>query len=58
MGQAAKTRVEIRDFQGLSIGDDSIDMEPGQSDDQVNAVSVGQGSLEIRRGYREVTFEN
>lgn len=58
MGLAPRTSVELMDFPGLVTDVDPIDFEPGMAQDQVNAVSIVRGELQVRRGYRQVQFEN
>ena len=49
--------VELLDFPGV-MDVDPRDLTPGAAEEQTNACSIIQGELTVRRGYREVTFEN
>jgi len=57
MGIPAETNVEIRDFRGMASNYDPNDIVPGSSQFQINVNGLQRGQLEIRRGMREVTFE-
>lgn len=48
----------IADFPGIMGNSDPRDLPEGAADDQVNACSIVFGELTIRRGIREVTFDN
>jgi hypothetical protein len=57
MGEPAKTTMEIRDFRGMASNYDPNDIAPGTSQLQINVNGLQRGQLEVRRGMREVTFE-
>lgn len=58
MSLPAKESVLITDFPGLVNNADKRDLPPGVAEEQVNAQSRVRGELTVRRGLREVTFEN
>lgn len=58
MSLPAKESVLITDFPGLVNNADKRDLPPGVAEEQTNAQSRTRGELTIRRGVREVTFEN
>lgn len=58
MGEPAESAVEIRDFRGMASNYDPNDIMPGSSQLQVNVNGLQRGQLEVRRGMREVTFED
>lgn len=58
MAQPPSTSVQIEDFPGLQSGRDPLDIPEGAGEEQVNATCVVMGELQVRRGYRQVTFEN
>ena len=54
----AKPATTISDFPGMTNDPrSSINQVPGTAAEQVNACSLIQGELSVRRGLREVTFE-
>jgi hypothetical protein len=53
-----KSVVEIRDFKGMASNYDPNDIDPGTSQEQVNINGLQRGQLEVRRGLRQVTFED
>lgn len=57
MGQPARVVTEIRDFPGLATAADPHDLPPGAAEEQLNVQSGRPGTLEVRPGYRVVTFE-
>ena len=57
MGIEADTTLEIKDFSGMASNMDPNDLKPGVSRQQVNVNAVQRGQLEVRRGMRQVTFE-
>lgn len=57
MGQPARVSTEIRDFPGMATDIDPHDTPPGMAEEQVNVQSSRPGTLEVRPGYRFVTFE-
>ncbi len=56
MEQGRKTQ-DIKDFSGLYLLEDPIDLPPGAAQDQVNAKSDQQGQLTVRGGYLPVSFD-
>ena len=57
MGEKPQTEVAIRDFAGMVSNTDPRDLQPGQSQVQINATTRRKGELVIRRGYREIAFD-
>jgi hypothetical protein len=57
MSVPPKTSVELRDFPGIMPQSDPRDLPPGAAEEQVNAQSIRTGELNVRPGYRVVTFE-
>ncbi len=57
MPEPAENRTEIREFPGLILQNDTYDLPPGAAQIQENLESNTPGKLTVRRGYREVTFE-
>lgn len=51
-------RVEIRDFAGLVTNIDPADLKPGSARIQENITSGLPAALEVRPGFRVVTFED
>lgn len=58
MGEPAKTEVSIKDFRGMGSNYDPKDLPPGVSQLQINVNGYQRGELVVRRGLREVTFED
>ncbi len=54
----AKQGTEISRFQGLASNVDPHDLQPGQAQVQVNAVSDKAGELVTRNGLVELQFDN
>jgi hypothetical protein len=50
--------VEVLDFPGMYSDADPNDLPPGAMQVQVNAQSTVMGELNLRPGYREVSFES
>jgi hypothetical protein len=48
----------IKEFQGMASNFDPSDLNPGVSQVQVNVCGLRKGTLEVRRGLREVTFQD
>lgn len=57
MAELAKEKVEIRDFPGLASDLDPQDIGPGAAEEQVNVTSDVTGELNVRLGYRQLSFE-
>lgn len=57
MGVVPKSIVEIRDFKGMASNYDPNDITPGTSQEQININGLQRGQLEVRRGMRQLTFE-
>jgi hypothetical protein len=53
----AKTRLEIRDFPGLSSRPEAADVPPGAALVQTNLQSAREGELRGRAGLEPVEFE-
>lgn len=58
MGMKAVNQVELRDFPGLILNIDPDDLKPGAAQKQVNITSARPAALEVRPGFRPVTFED
>lgn len=56
--QKPKSRVEMRDFAGLVTNIDPGDVRPGTAREQVNLMSARPAMLEVRPGFRPVTYED
>ena len=57
MPEPAENRIELRDFPGLVQQSDTHDVPPGSAKEQTNLESSTPGQLDVRAGYRIVTFE-
>lgn len=57
MAGPPKTTVQIVDFPGLVLNSDPRDTPPGAAQVQTNVASVALGELQVRRGYRPVSFD-
>jgi hypothetical protein len=57
MSQPAKGEVLLSDFPGLTDTIDRRDGPPGAAAVQTNLLSRLSGQMDVRRGLREVTFE-
>lgn len=53
-----RATVEMTDFPGMIDNMDRLDLPPGTANEQVNATCVAVGQMQVRRGMRQVTFEN
>lgn len=59
MPAPAKPVTTIFDFPGLSdVPRSSVNQPPGTAEEQMNTCSVIEGELLVRRGIREVAFED
>jgi hypothetical protein len=58
MGLPPQSGVQIDDFPGLFAGTDPLDLPAGGAEEQVNVTCLVLGELQVRAGYRVVTFEN
>lgn len=58
MAEKPKARVEIKDFPGLATSIDPDDMPPGSATIQTNIGTDAFGSLSVRQGYKEVSFQD
>jgi hypothetical protein len=58
MGVRAEDRAELKDFRGLVANIDPDDLQPGDAEVQTNLLSARPASLEVRPGFRFVTFED
>jgi hypothetical protein len=58
MGEPARETLDIAEFPGLVREVSQYALPPGASPVQVNVTSEGVGKLDVRAGYREVTFED
>lgn len=52
-----KSKVAIKDFPGLYVGPDPIDIPTGAAVIQINVGSGKPGKIITRKGYCRVTFE-
>lgn len=57
-GDIARQGAEISRFQGLFSNVDPHDLQPGQAQVQVNAISDKAGELVTRNGLVELLFDN
>ena len=57
MPSMPKSAAIIADFPGLQLTIDPRDIEDGGAEVQINACSLNQGELTVRRGVKEVVFE-
>lgn len=58
MADIPKNLLAIKDFQGMGSNFDPTDLNPGVSEVQINVNGFRRGQLEVRRGLREITFED
>lgn len=58
MGQPARVTLELNDFPGLVTNMDDHEIPEGAGQIQTNAVCLKVSQLAVRKGYREVVFEN
>jgi hypothetical protein len=56
-GVVSRGEVVCRDFPGLIDNVDPRDLPPGAADVQVNVCCILLGELQVRLGYREVSFD-
>lgn len=56
MAEPTRLRVEMRDFPGLDVNADPMDIQAGAGREQVNLIP-GSGQMRVRRGLALVTFE-
>ena len=57
MAETPRTLLKISAFKGMATNPDSSDLQPGVAELQVNVNGMRQGMLEVRRGLREIVFE-
>lgn len=57
MGEPVRHALEIKEFTGMFSNYDPTDIPPGASRLQVNVQGYTKGVLEVRRGVRQVEFE-
>ena len=57
MDKPSKT-VKIRSFPGMITNVDPQDQPPGSAQVQKNVASLSIAQLEVRKGMRDVTWEN
>lgn len=57
MSQMPESNVPINDFPGLFAGTNVLDLPIGGAEEQTNVTCVVMGELQVRGGYRAVTFE-
>lgn len=53
-----KSTVSIRDFMGMATNIDPSNLKPGVARVQINVHGIQRGQLEVRRGLRELVFED
>jgi len=58
MADTPKTSVVISHFPGLVTWTDAQDLPEGASNYQINAVATRPTELNVRRGYKVVSFES
>jgi hypothetical protein len=49
--------IKVRDFVGMASNIDPTDIKPGASQLQVNVNGYQRGTLEVRLGLREITYD-
>lgn len=52
-----KSRIELKEFPGISVSVDEFDLPPGVAAEQINVRSDRVGELTSRGGMLPVTFE-
>jgi hypothetical protein len=57
MPKEPRAQVDVKDFAGLLTNVDPDDVPTGAAQKQVNVVCITLGELQVRGGYREVTFD-
>jgi len=57
MARPAKSVAVINDFAGLITQTDADDLRQGAGQTQTNVCVVRMGEMQVRQGYRKVTFE-
>ena len=58
MGEPTKTMTNIAQFNGMISNMDPRDVPPGQSVRQINVMVTRPGELNVRRGLRELAFDD
>lgn len=58
MAEIPRTARQIKDFRGMATNPDPTDLQPGIAELQINCNGYRRGQIEVRRGLREVTFED
>ena len=53
-----KQQYDAKDFGGVQLQADINDLSPGVSQDQVNIQSDQEGSMRVRLGCKQVTFDS
>lgn len=57
MAKQAKPGVLLIDFPGMNTAVDPRDQQDGAAEEQINCCSIKLGQLDVRRGMKEVSFE-
>ena len=57
MSDKPRQSADIRDFRGIELGADDYDLAPEKAADQVNIQCDQGGSMRVRMGTRQVTFD-
>lgn len=50
--------VQLATFPGLKTNIDALDIEPGAAQIQQNITSLKPGQLDVRKGFRDVNWED
>jgi hypothetical protein len=57
MADMPRGEILFRDFRGMASNSDPTDLQPGFSQEQINVDGRVRGTLEVRRGLKEMTFD-
>ena len=57
MAEVVDSSVAMRDFPGLILDQDPLDLQGGAAREQTNLISF-MGELNIRKGFRPLSFDS
>ena len=57
MAEVADSTVAMRDFPGLILDQDPLDLAGGAAREQTNLISF-MGELNVRKGFRPLSFDS
>lgn len=57
MAEIPRSMLAIKVFEGMASNFDPTDLKPGVSEVQINVNGFAKGKLEVRRGLRELVFQ-